>query len=386
MSLTTVTFARNGNGHAYGLVKHQLKAYFSQLEDEKTFNGSVLIAKQGKIIFKKGYGLANYEAGITNKPKTVMAIASMTKAFTSMSIMMLEERGLLSLDDTISDYIPEFPNSDQVDPGFPNGDQITIHHLLSQSSGLFEYLNNGDLWPNASQYHAPEDLLQYYVGEPLQFTPGSEFGYSNPNYVTLGIIIERVSGMSYRDFIQENILDPLKMRHTSYDPFEMDFPNKAIGYDQIDPPLVSMYFHPSISYAAGAIYSTVLDMYKWDQSMYTEKLVSFETLQKMFTPGHGDYGYGWWIDELDVDGKKYKQIWHSGSYFGFHSVISRLVDEKITVILLLNISPPFSSTPELVLEPLVQEAAGIVLRGTPRLHKNKTTRKKTYGFCSPETP
>jgi len=350
VSLTTFAFAKNGNGHIYGPVKQQLDAYFSQLEEAKTFTGSVLVAKEGKVIFKKGYGMANYEAGIANKPATVMAIASLTKAFTSMSIMMLEERGLLSTDDTIADYIPEFPN----------GDQVTLHHLLSQSSGLFEYLYNPDIWANIDQYHNPEDLLEYYMYEPLQFTPGSRHEYSNSNYITLGIIVERVSGMTFRDFIKVHILDPLKMKHTSYDPFETDFPDKAIGYDMIDPPLVSMYCHPSIPFTAGAIYSTVLDMYKWEQALYTEKLVSFETLQKMFTPGHGDYGYGWYINDLDVNGEMHKHIWHWGAYFGFHSFISRLVDDKITVILLLNISPPLGTPDEL--KPLVQEAAGIVLQ------------------------
>ncbi|MCK4761514.1 MAG: beta-lactamase family protein [Candidatus Aminicenantes bacterium] len=344
--LTTFAFA---DGNAYGLTKQQLDAYFSRLETAKTFTGAVLVAKEGKIIFTKGYGMANYEIGIRNTSKTVFSIASLTKAFASMSIMMLEERGLLSVDDTIADFIPEFPN----------GDQVTLHHLLSHSSGLFEYLANPFLWGNCTTYHDPEDLLPYYMDEPLQFLPGSQMVYSNSNYVTLGIIIERISGMSFRDFIKTNILDPLKMRHTSYDPLGVDFPDKAIGYDLIDPPLVTMDFHTSIAYTAGAMCSTVEDMYKWDQAMYTEKLVSTASLQKMFTPGLGDYGYGWYISDLDVNGEMHNHVWHWGAFFGFHSFISRMVDEELTVILLLNISPTLGTPDDLM--PLVRDAAGIVL-------------------------
>jgi CubicO group peptidase (beta-lactamase class C family) len=346
--VTTLGLAKNGHGHGYGLVKQQLDAYFSQLEEAKTFTGTVLIAKEGKVLFQKGYGMANYEEGIPNKANTVHAIASLTKAFASMSIMMLEEKGLLSVDDTIADYIPDFPN----------GDQVTLHHLLSQSSGLFDYLYNPDIWMNIEQFHNPEDLLQYYMFEPLQFEPGSKHEYSNSNYITLGIILEHVSGMTFRDFIKANILDPLNMKHTSYDPYETDFPDKAIGYDLIDPPLVSMYCHPSIPYTAGAIYSNVMDLYRWDQALYTEKLVSRATLQKIFTPGHGDYGYGWYINDLEVAGQLHKHIWHWGSYFGFHGFISRMVDDKVTVILLLNISPTLGTPDEL--KPIVSHAAGIV--------------------------
>jgi CubicO group peptidase (beta-lactamase class C family) len=349
VGITTFCLAKDNNVNCNGQVTQQLNAYFSQLEEAKTFSGAVLIAQKGQVIFKKGYGMANYEAGIPNNPNTVFAIASLTKAFTCMSVMMLAERGLLSVDDTIADYIPEFPN----------GDQVTLHHLLSQSSGLFEYLYNPDIWLNIDRYHTPEELLLYFMNEPLQFEPGSRFEYSNSNYITLGNIVERVSGLPFRDFVRINILDPLKMKHTGYDPFETDSPNRAIGYDFIDPPLLSMYCHPSIPFTAGAMYSTVLDLYKWDQALYTQRLVSKATLQKIFTPGLGDYGYAWYIDELDVNGRMHKQIWHWGAYFGFYDYISRLVDDRITVILLLNVSPTLGTPDEL--RPIVQDAVGIVL-------------------------
>jgi len=352
LGLTAFTFAGPGEvdstkcGHSQ--VKQKLRAYFNQLAEEEFFSGSVLVAREGRILLKKGYGMADYEEGRRNTPRTVHAIASFTKAFTSMSIMMLEERGLVSVNDTIADYIP----------GFPNGDQVTLHHLLSHSSGLFDYTLNPLVWENMDIFHTPEDLLQYYMNEPFQFDAGTQFQYSNSNYVTLGIIIERVSGMSYRDFIKENILGPLKMNHTSYDPYLVDFPRKAVGYNDLEPPTAAMFFHPSISYSAGAMSSTVMDLLIWDEALHKELLVSTETLEKMFTPGLGDYGYGWYIDYLEVDGQMHRQTWHWGSYFGFHSHISRLVDDKIIIIILLNTPSPTDTPTELT--PIIQAAASII--------------------------
>ena len=352
--LTVFTFAGpaevDGTKCGHGHVKQKLRAYFNQLAEEEFFTGSVLIAQKGKILLTKGYGMANYEEGILNKPKTVFAIASMTKAFTSMSIMLLEERGFLSVDDPVSNYVPELPE----------GDRITIHHLLTQTSGLFEYLACPDLFANLNNFHTPDDLLQYYMYEPLSFDPGTQHQYSNPNYITLGIIIERVSGMPFRDFIEANILRPLKMRHTSYDPYGEDFPRKAIGYDDIstDPPTRSMTIHNSISYSAGAMCSSVMDLYKWDQALYTDKLVSKETLERMFTPGFGDYGYGWYIDNLEIGNELHKQIWHWGSYFGFHSYIARLVDDEVTVIILRN-TPQLTASPY-ELRPIVTDVTSII--------------------------
>ena len=349
---TGIIFAKAGNGNAYGLLKQKLNAYFEQLAAEEYFSGSVLVAKDGKILLQKGYGLANIEEDIRNKSNTVHAIASMTKAFTAMSIMMLEERGLLSVNDTVDMYVPEIPY----------GDQITIHHLLNHTSGLFEYTYNPDVWVNMDRFHTPEELLEYFIHEPLQFEPGTQWEYCNSGFVTLGIIIERISGMSYRDFIKTNILDPLKMRHTSYDPYDMDFPDKAIGYDDISvsPPLRSPYLHPTVPYSCGAIFSTVKDLYKWDQALYTEQFVSAETLERMFTPGLGDYGYGWYIDNLEVNGKPHKQTWHWGAYIGFHSFFSRLIDDNVTIILLLNTSPVLGTQDEL--RPIVTHTAEILFQ------------------------
>ncbi len=355
LNLVMFTTADPGKeqGRGKGQIKKELRAYFNNLAEQKLYTGAVLIARDGKVIFKRGYGLANYETGQPNLPTTVYPIASMTKAFTAMSIMMLKERGLLSLDDTIADYIPEFYM----------GDQVTIHQLLRMTGGLYPMLDNPIIWERISEFHTPYELLEYFMYEPLVFEPGTQWAYCNSCYVTLGVIIETISGMSYRDFIKTNILDPLKMRRTSYDPYLVDFPRKAIGYDDLisDPPVVSILLHPSVPFSAGGICSTVIDMFKWDQALYSERLVSAETLEDMFTPGYGDYGYGWYIDNLEVDGQLHKHIWHWGSYIGYHSYISRLVDDNVTIILLLNITAPDPGNQD-QLRPIAKDVASIIFQ------------------------
>lgn len=340
-TFSTIARGADVQCNKYGHLKQKLHAYFKQLAADGIFSGAVLVARDGHVLLKDGFGLADYETGEKNKPKTVYSIGSMTKAFTAISIMMLEERGLLSVTDTLDKYIP----------GFPNGDIVTIHHFLNHTSGIFDYINDptSAIWENGIEglavYHTPDQLLAYFINRTPYFEPGAQYSYCNSGFVTLGIIIEKVSGMTYGDFIEKNILKPLHMNDTTYDPMNFDLPRQAVGYNDVltDPPCIAPLLHPSIAYSAGGIFSTVEDMYKWDQALYTDRLVSFETINRIFTPGLGDYGYGWFIDTLDIAGQSYKQIWHGGSTLGYHSLISRLVDEKVTLILLQNTSAPNDS-------------------------------------------
>jgi CubicO group peptidase (beta-lactamase class C family) len=340
-TFSTIAWAADGQCNKNGEVKQKLHAYFEQLAADRIFSGAVLVARDGHVLLKDGFGLADYDTGEKNKPKTVYGIGSLTKAFTVMSIMMLEERGLLNVTDTLDKYIP----------GFINGDMITLHHLMNHTSGMFEYINDptSTIWEfgleKLALYHTPGQLLDYFIDRPPYFEPGEQWSYCNSAFVVLGIIIEQVSGMSYSDFIEKNILKPLHMKDTIYDPLDLDLPRQAIGYNDVltDPPCVAPLLHPSIAYSAGGIFSTVEDMFKWDQALYTDRLVSHETLNKIFAPGLGDYGYGWFIDTLEITGQPYKQIWHWGSTLGYHSLISRLVDEKVTLILLHNTNAPNDS-------------------------------------------
>jgi CubicO group peptidase (beta-lactamase class C family) len=326
-------------GHAWGLIKQDVDAYFQELTERGDFSGAVLVAREGKIVLARGYGLADWETGARNEASTVYHVASFTKAFTALSVMMLRDRGLLALDDPVSWYVPELAP----------GDLLTLRHLLTQTSGLFDYVNNPQLFAHLDEYHTPEDLLQYFADAPLSFPPGSRFEYCNSNYVLLGLVVERVSGLPFQDFLRVNVLDPLGLDHTAYDPYDALFPDKAVGYDDVttDPPLEAIRVHPSIPYAAGAMVSTVLDLYRWDQALYGDELISAASRQEMLTPGLGDYGMGWYVDEMEVVGEARRHVWHWGAYFGFHGYFSRLVDDQVTILLQLNLGPRLGTPDEL---------------------------------------
>lgn len=336
-------------GRCSGITK-QLDSYFKSLVADKTFSGSVLVAKEGKILLSEGYFKRNVDEGKNNNEATIHSIASLSKAFTSMSIMILKERGCIKLDDYVEKYIPEFPYKRKV----------KIRNLLNHTSGIYEFTNNPQVMED-NFYHKPKELLQYFINEPLNFEPGTQWEYSNSNYILLGIIIESLSGMDFNRFIKKNILKPLRMTRTGLDSYDCrPFTNYSIGYDDIfsDPAVEALYFHPSISYTAGGMYSTVEDMYKWDQTLYTNRLVSYRSLRELFTPVLNNYGMGWWNSSVDIDGTSYKVIWHYGAYFGYHGYFARFVDDGITVILLLNKSPVTGTEDELL--PMVKNVVRIV--------------------------
>jgi CubicO group peptidase (beta-lactamase class C family) len=306
----------------YSELANELDDYFTNYYGG--FSGSVLVAVDGKIVLKKGYGMADYEKQIPNTPQTEFKIGSITKQFTAMSIMMLEERGLLSVKDPITKYIPDFKG----------GDKITIHHLLSMSSGIEEYLYSD--WGNCNHNYKVEDTIQGIKSKPIIFEAGTEYHYSNSNYALLGYIIEQASGVEYGEFLKKNIFEPLKMKNTCYDYKEDQLKNKAIGYSAIfditrKDNILSNVMDMSYPYAAGGLYSTVEDLYKWDQALYTEKLVKKETLEKIFTPNLGNYGYGW---NIPIEYKAF--VCHSGHVSGFISSFQRYMEHKGVVAILTN--------------------------------------------------
>lgn len=352
LAITWVQFVKADTVNI-GKVKGELRDYFRNLTENRLFSGSVLVAKDGKILYKEGLGIADYNTGQVNTIPTVYPIASMSKAFTAMSIMILEERELLNVDDNLSIYLPDFLT----------GDQVTIRQLLNMTAGVHGFEFNPAVWENLSRYHDHDGMLSYFMYEDLDHEPGTQWSYCNSCYYLLGLVIQEVSGMTYRDFIRENILCPLGMKHTGYDPEGLEFPQlTAVGYDHIqtDPPPESVYLHPTITFSAGAIYSTVSDMYKWGESFKGETLVSAETIERIFTPGLGNYGFGWYIEELEVAGQEKEIIWHWGSYVGYHGFIARFVDDDIFVMLLLNFSAP-NSDDQYQLYPFARDAAEIVL-------------------------
>jgi CubicO group peptidase (beta-lactamase class C family) len=296
------------------------------------FSGTVLLTRDGHPLISRSYGLANFELEVANTPKTKFRIGSMTKQFTAISILMLQERGKLSVTDSICKYIPECPQKWQ---------EITIHQLLTHTSGIHEYLRLREFQQRALPLPVAT-VIKTLKNKPLDFKSGQKFDYSNSGYYLAGYIIERVSGKTYPDFLQENIFMPLGMSDTGYDRFNQVVPNRASGYsvDASGKIMNAAYLDMTIPFAAGGLYSTAEDLSKWDAALYTERLVS----RKSFEAAHnssvaasvksltGKYGYGWLT--MQQVGRP-AQV-HGGEINGFTSFLARFPEEHATVIVLSN--------------------------------------------------
>jgi len=306
-------------------IARKVEEYMNAAMRINRFSGSVLLARDGQPIVSRGYGLANIENDVSNTPQTVFRLGSVTKQFTAMAILLLQERGKLSVNDPICKYLADCPQTWQ---------PITIKNLLTHTAGIPNYTDFPDFTKTAAAETTTAELITRFRDKPLQFALGEKFAYSNSGYYLLGAIIERVSGKSYPDFLQENIFAPLGMKHTGYDNPVRIIKNRAAGYARTNDGFINAApISMSTAYAAGALYSTVEDLLLWDQSLYTEKLVSRKSLDEAFTPFKSNYGYGWSI------GKRYDRqvIAHGGGIFGFSSYIARYPADHVTVIVLSNV-------------------------------------------------
>ncbi len=316
----------------------KIDALVQQYVANRQFNGSVLVAEKGQVIFKKGYGMANMEWNIPNAPDTKFRLGSITKQFTAMLIMQLVEKGKLKLTGKVTDYLPDYPKA--------TGDKITIHHLLTHTAGIPNYTNVPKFFETlARNPYTPEVFTKEFANLPLDFEPGSKFSYSNSGYFLLGVIIEKVTGKPYADVLKENIFTPLKLQGTGYDLFSPILPKRAAGYEKERGNYVNApYLDMSIPYAAGSMYSTVDDLYRWDQALYTDKLLSASSKATLFTPFPGSYeegfgyAYGWIVGKAKVGERKDSLllIEHGGGINGFNTLISRVPQDKHLVVLLCN--------------------------------------------------
>lgn len=291
---------------------------------------SVLVIKDGKVLFKKAYGLANLEEKIASSTSTNYRMASNTKQLTAMAIMILAERKKLSYDDKLADFFPGFP---------AYGKQITVRNMLNHTSGLLDY---EDLMPAGTTIPLTDtDVLNYIKQQDhTHFAPGSKFRYSNGAFVLLGLIVEKVSGMDFRQFLQQNIFTPLGMKHTVFYHRDdhTDRARRAYGYsDRGHAFLRTDQSLTSSTRGDGTVYSSVDDLFTWDQALYTERLVKAETLKEAFTPAVAvdattGYGFGWFLETKRGE----RMVWHSGNTMGFTSLIHRFPDKRFTVIVLTN--------------------------------------------------
>ena len=298
--------------------------------DEGLFNGCALVVDNGEIIYKKGYGYANFEWDIPNSTTTKFKIGSCTKQFTAALILLLSEEGKIDLNNDITAYIPDYPAD--------KGNKITIHHLLSHTSGIPDYFYLPKMQDLFFRENKTDDFIHHFWNLDLEFDPGSKLKYSNSGYFLLGKIIENVTGKSYAQVLQEKILDPLKMNDTGVVNDKQIFPHKACGYVKLANDIeIAPYINTSGAYAAGAMYSTVEDLNKWQQALETGRILSKESFNRMLTPNFSRYGYGFGILQITVaEHKRVTLYGHEGEIYGFRSLIHIFRDEHKAIILLDN--------------------------------------------------
>jgi CubicO group peptidase (beta-lactamase class C family) len=299
-----------------------------QLEERMIPGLSIAVMKNGEIIKAEGYGYANLEHKVPANPETVYQSGSVGKQFTATGVMILVEEGKVNLDDPITEYFPEGPESWK---------KVKVRHLLSHTGGISNKLYDQI---NMREDFTEEQMLKKIAALPLDFEPGEKWNYSNPGYVLLGILIHRASGKFYGDFLQERIFKPLGMTTTRIISESDIIPNRAAGYVMEKEQLKNQsWVAPMINTTAdGSLYFTVLDLAKWDAALYKEKLLKKTTLDQMWTPTklNNDkvekYGFGWGVDEI----RGHQLIAHGGSWQGFTAHIARYVDDKLTVVVLTN--------------------------------------------------
>src|SRR5277367_2180757 len=304
----------------------------SQYADCCSFTGTVLVSEHDKVIFKKGYGLANREWNIPNTPDVKFRLGSITKQFTSMLIMQQVAKGTIKLDGHLSDYLPYYRQD--------TGSKVTISQLLSHTSGIPSYTDDPKFFADVSRnYYPVEDFVKKFCSGDLQFDPGTKFHYDNSGFFLLGAILEHVTGKTYEALLKENILGPLGMRDSGYDHYADILPKRASGYQQELTGIENArYLDMSLPYAAGSLYSTVEDLYKWDQALYTDKLISDDLKQKLFTPNLENYGYGWDIRAVPAGepGAGQTVISHGGGINGFNTYEQRFVADHDLIVIFNN--------------------------------------------------
>lgn len=296
----------------------------------KQFMGTVLVAQDGKVLLDKGYGFANLEWEIPNTPTTKFRLGSITKQFTAASILLLEERGKLKVDDPVKKYMPDAPAA---------WDKITIFHVLTHTSGIPSFTGFPDYESTEAIPTTPEKLVVRFRDKPLEFEPGTKWNYSNSGYVLLGYLLEKISGQKYSEFVQQNIFTPLGMKDSGYDSNSAVIARRAAGYSRSpNGPVNAGYVDMTIPFSAGALYSTTEDLLRWEQGLFGGKVLKAESLAKMTTPFKEDYAFGLAVHSSNG----HKVIEHGGGIEGFNTQLSYYPDDKLLVAVLANLNGPFA--------------------------------------------
>jgi D-alanyl-D-alanine carboxypeptidase len=291
---------------------------------------SVAVVHDGKVVMARGYGLANVELSVPATENTVYQIASVTKTFTATAINMLVDEDKLKLDDKIVARLPDLPAAWK---------EVTVRQLLSHTSGIKSYTSVKDFHKTARKDYDRREIIDLVAKDPLEFAPGEKWNYSNTGYFLLGLLIEKVTGKSFGDFLADRIFKPLEMTHTRVNDLQTVIPNRAQGYTWNGKELRNgEYVSPTQPFAAGMLVSTVSDLVKWDAALDSERLLKKSSLERMWTPAAlakgepAKYGFGWEIGTVNG----HRRLSHGGGIPGFTSQLARFVDDKLTVIVLSN--------------------------------------------------
>ena len=319
----------------------KIDSILNDLFDKDGPGGVALIVKDGKTIYRKAFGMANLEYGIKMNPDNIFQIGSITKQFTAMAIMKLVEQGKMNLDDDITKFIEDYPT---------HGHKITIEHLLNHTSGIKSYTSIKNWGTDKRRVDSsPEQVIDYFKNEPMDFKPGEQFRYNNSGYFLLGYIVEKVTDQPYGQYIVDNFFKPLNMKNSSYGSVAKIIKNKVTGYQKSEENYINAeYWSMSQAYAAGGLFSTVDDLAKWYFAVSSGQVVSEASFNKAITPAvlnNGeitDYGYGWHFGNIQGS----PMITHGGNMDGYATWSNYLLDEKVFVAVFSNCmcQPPYLST------------------------------------------
>ena len=310
-------------------LEQQVDEILSEQYERQGPGAAALIYKDGDVIYRKGFGYANIELDVKMKPEHVFEIGSITKQFTAIAILMLEEQGKLKVEDDITKFIPDYPS---------NGKSITIHQLLNHTSGIKSYTNMQSFQQKARTDMTPSEIIDFVKNEPMDFDPGEQYLYNNSGYVILGHIIEVVTGTSYEEFVQKNFFDKLGMTNSYYGSHSKVIKNRAYGYSDRGGYVNADYLSMTLPYAAGSLMSNVDDLLKWQKALNTYQLISKATYEKAIngsTLNNGEkIGYGYGLGAGTIQGSK--SISHGGGIFGYTTQGIYLPEEDVFVSVLTN--------------------------------------------------
>ena len=332
--LATARTARDDTAHHEsadaGSLFQPLDALLTSTYKPQEPGAAAIVVKDGQTLLRKGYGLANVELGVPIQPEMVFRIGSVTKQFTSAAVLLLEQDGKLKRDDEITRFLPDYPTK---------GRHITIEHLLTHTSGIKPYTSLPEFWKTQALDATLEELIGAFKDQPMDFAPDEKYAYNNSGYVLLGAIIEKASGEKYADFVRKRIFEPLGMTRTAYESTGAITIGRVSGYGKDKDTIVNApYLSMTKPFSAGSLTSTVDDLARWDASLYTEKLLTAASKERMWTAhrlANGEstkYGYGWAISEYEG----HPIVAHGGGINGFVCHVMRLPQDRVYVAVLTN--------------------------------------------------